>query len=105
MKLGLAAWPSGKARVCKTLIPGSIPGAASNGRLVQWLEHFVDTEEVSGSIPLAPTTALNPWGTQTVCKNSETVRHLARLLIPPAAFQPLALFFYEDTSPRRLNFR
>ena len=25
----LATWPSGKARVCKTLIPGSIPGVAS----------------------------------------------------------------------------
>ena len=24
-----APWPSGKARVCKTLIPGSIPGGAS----------------------------------------------------------------------------
>ena len=26
--LDLATWPSGKARVCKTLIPGSIPGVA-----------------------------------------------------------------------------
>src|ERR1035437_3932099 len=25
-----ATWPSGKARVCKTLIPGSIPGVASS---------------------------------------------------------------------------
>ena len=25
----MAPWPSGKARVCKTLIPGSIPGGAS----------------------------------------------------------------------------
>ena len=28
IKIRGAAWPSGKARVCKTLIPGSIPGAA-----------------------------------------------------------------------------
>ena len=27
-----APWPSGKARVCKTLIPGSIPGGASRNR-------------------------------------------------------------------------
>ena len=26
----MAPWPSGKARVCKTLIPGSNPGGASN---------------------------------------------------------------------------
>ncbi len=36
-----ATWPSGQARVCKTLYPGSIPGVASsgynahNGRLAQ----------------------------------------------------------------------
>ena len=36
-----ATWPSGEARVCKTLYPGSIPGVASsgynahNGRLAQ----------------------------------------------------------------------
>ena len=31
-KLNTAPWPSGKARVCKTLIPGPIPGGASKKR-------------------------------------------------------------------------
>ena len=32
--LDLATWPSGKARVCKTLIPGSIPGVALTPNLM-----------------------------------------------------------------------
>ena len=28
--IGMAPWPSGKAEVCKTFIPGSIPGGASS---------------------------------------------------------------------------
>ena len=56
-----ATWPSGEARVCKTLYPGSIPGVASAGYNAQTralssaAERCLDTAEVTGSIPVAPT--------------------------------------------------
>jgi hypothetical protein len=63
--LAAAGWPSGEARVCKTLYTGSIPVPASNGphgpynhiarALSSGGERFLDAEEVRGSNPLAPT--------------------------------------------------
>ena len=56
-----ATWPCGEARVCKTLYPGSIPGVASAGYNAQTralssaAERCLDTAEVTGSIPVAPT--------------------------------------------------
>ena len=41
----LATSPSGKARVCKTLIPGSNPGVASNSMLAGVVE-LVDTRDL-----------------------------------------------------------
>ena len=41
-----APWPSGKARVCKTLIPGPNPGGASkkkNAHATAWAFLFLDT--------------------------------------------------------------
>ena len=38
----MAPWPRGKARVCKTLIPGPIPGGASrkNTKFIAWCSFF-----------------------------------------------------------------
>ena len=38
--LNTAPWPSGKARVCKTLIPGPIPGGASKTKTVRIAYRF-----------------------------------------------------------------
>ena len=58
----MAPWPSGKARVCKTLIPGPIPGGASKishlraGVKLADLAHLVERRlakaKVAGSSPV-----------------------------------------------------
>ncbi len=53
------AWPRGEATACKAVYTGSNPVATSydlqHGRLAQGLARFLDTEEVTGSIPVSPT--------------------------------------------------
>lgn len=53
-----ATWPSGKAGVCKTLIPGSNPGVAclifNRGQLAQLVAHLIDIQGVAGSSPALP---------------------------------------------------
>ena len=54
-------WPSGEAKVCKTLHTGSIPVSTSkssreDARAISSAgERFPDTEEVTGSIPVSRT--------------------------------------------------
>ena len=56
-------WPRGEATACKAVYTGSNPVSTSllqyevaDGRLAQGLARFLDTEEVTGSIPVSPTT-------------------------------------------------
>ena len=37
----MAPWPSGKARVCKTLIPGPNPGGASKKSIAIAMDFFI----------------------------------------------------------------
>ena len=56
-------WPRGEATACKAVYTGSNPVSTSivspvsntKGRLAQGLARFLDTEEVTGSIPVSPT--------------------------------------------------
>ena len=56
-------WPRGEATACKAVYTGSNPvstsvttgGTTPDGRLAQGLARFLDTEEVTGSIPVSPT--------------------------------------------------
>ncbi len=62
----MVEWPRGEAAACKAAYTGSNPVSTSlttecsnegpRGRLAQGLARFLDTEEVTGSIPVSPTT-------------------------------------------------
>ena len=60
---GSVEWPRGEATACKAVYTGSNPVSTSvtteghrpHGRLAQGLARFLDTEEVTGSIPVSPT--------------------------------------------------
>ena len=64
----MVEWPRGEAAACKAAYTGSNPVSTSlttecsnegpRGRLAQGLARFLDTEEVTGSIPVSPTTSL-----------------------------------------------
>ena len=64
----MVEWPRGEAAACKAAYTGSNPVSTSlttecsnegpRGRLAQGLARFLDTEEVTGSIPVSPTDSL-----------------------------------------------
>src|SRR5690606_33841828 len=59
------AWPRGEAAACKAVYTGSNPVATSVQKQETWaigaaVARFPDTEEVTGSIPVSPTTSKRP---------------------------------------------
>ena len=57
-------WPRGEATACKAVYTGSNPVSTSARRTERAIssvgEHFLDTEGVTGSIPVSPTTTKRP---------------------------------------------
>ena len=48
-------WPRGEAAACKAVYTGSNPVSTSHGAIGAAVARFPDTEEVTGSIPVSPT--------------------------------------------------
>ena len=80
----MVEWPRGEAAACKAAYTGSNPVSTSltteglnegpQGRLAQGLARFLDTEEVTGSIPVSPTTSRS-W--RTAGEDLPPNRHLS----------------------------
>src|SRR5690606_19026407 len=55
-------WPRGEAAACKAVHTGSNPVSTSTRAIGAEVARFLDTEEVTGSIPVSPTSTDGPPG-------------------------------------------
>ena len=77
-------WPRGEAAACKAAYTGSNPvstsvlqpGVRPHGRLAQGLARFLDTEEVTGSIPVSPTKKVWSGFFRTTLFLSSAISHI-----------------------------